>query len=82
MRAGGNDKVHAFTNLLLTGGDDITGTDAQDEFILQTIGDAAQKVVNNESVTASTETQKHKLLIIQLQLTLVVVQLKSPQFPP
>ena len=54
LRAGGNDKVHAFTNLLLTGGDDITGTDAQDEFILQTIGDAAQKVVNNETVTLST----------------------------
>ena len=60
VRAGGNDKVHATISAVLAGSEDITGVNAQDEELIQAIGDAAQKVINNETVTyvgGVTETQ-------------------------
>jgi hypothetical protein len=53
VRAGGNDKVHATIAAVIAATENITGDNSQDKQIIQRIGDAAQQVINNESVTTS-----------------------------
>ena len=53
VRAGGNDKVHETVAALIAATETITGDNSQDKQLLQTIGTAGQKVINNEAVTAA-----------------------------
>ena len=48
-RAGGNDKVHAFT-LSIVNGDNFTGDAAQDADLIEFLNNDAKKVVDNEDV--------------------------------
>ena len=63
VRSGGNDRVHAFTVGVINGGADaITTVGSEDKTLIDTLRDAAMKVVKNETVSPATGNTENQII--------------------